>query len=336
MPGHRTFYNLGIVVLIFLAGLLSDCANNPVNKTSSEFHLVAVAGYTLKAFGTSGDTYDSVSCSSADFCIAVGKAGNVSIYQARKWSQHLINNGFLTNDNLLSSTCLSRKFCEVSSEEGYVYKFDGSKWSSILVNTTLPDVPGSRALSAISCPTQSYCVTGGQGNKVFIYSNGNWSTAIRLGNPNSSIYSISCAKGSRFCALVDGEGNSYLLNDSKWKTYKNIDAQQFPDSILTSVSCPEIDSCIATDNAGEAMEFSGNRWSSPTSIDVEGAFSSLSCPSANYCVAVDEGGNAVVKKNGTWLPPNLVDASSGIAAVSCPDTHSCLAVANSSLTYWLS
>jgi hypothetical protein len=126
---------------------------------------------------------------------------------------------------------------------------------------------------------------------------------------------------------------------------------------MLSVSCPSIDSCIATGADGDdmsAMTAEGTQsggiwtWSTPISLTFNNAYFmplySVSCPSTTYCVAV---GQATYYPNEqivyplsvtgtesggvwTWSQPylNVSDGTtnSGFRAVSCADVTSCMTV----------
>jgi hypothetical protein len=85
-------------------------------------------------------------------------------------------------------------------------------------------------------------------------------------------------------------------------------------------------SCVAVDNAGNALTYDGTSWSSPADIDPGNTPESVSCASTSLCVAVDDAGNALTYDGASWSSPASIDPTHAVAAVSCPTAAFCVAV----------
>ncbi len=94
---------------------------------------------------------------------------------------------------------------------------------------------------------------------------------------------------------------------------------------LNDVSCASTTFCIAVDNGGNVLTFTGSAWSAPLNIDGTTALEAVSCPSASFCVAVDAKGNAFQYNGSTWSGPTVVDSKTdAVAAVSCTSSSFCM------------
>lgn len=110
-----------------------------------------------------------------------------------------------------------------------------------------------------------------------------------------------------------------------------------PQGSLASISCVDVDNCVAIDTHGNVMTYDGTSWSAPTNLDSNG-LSSVSCANRENCVAVDDAGNATVYAGGSWSTPQQVDTTpdalgngpNGFTSVSCTNMSdlgdACIAV----------
>lgn len=76
---------------------------------------------------------------------------------------------------------------------------------------------------------------------------------------------------------------------SGWSASARINAQT---GYLSSVSCPTVTFCAATDQYGNVTTFDGHSWSAMRSIAALALYA-VSCASPSFCVAVDQSGNAL-------------------------------------------
>jgi hypothetical protein len=101
-----------------------------------------------------------------------------------------------------------------------------------------------------------------------------------------------------------------------------------------SLSCASAGFCMAVDDFGYAIQFSGTSWSKPTPLPVQ-EMTAVSCPKAGYCVGGDRNGSVLVFSGGSWSKPTKADPASannldffglnGITTMSCPTVTFCMA-----------
>jgi len=152
---------------------------------------------------------------------------------------------------------------------------------------------------------------------------------------------VSCPT-TRFCMVVDDEGNAITFDDGAWSRPRSIE-----DTGLTSVSCATPTFCVALGVNGTASVYRGSTWSSALSIDPKSAdevdgfgtssVNTVSCASTSFCMAGDVLGRVVRFNGATWTRPRPVEAAAparrdrragtaGIAGVSCVAPRFCAAV----------
>ena len=116
---------------------------------------------------------------------------------------------------------------------------------------------------------------------------------------------------------------STALASNGWSGPAGIDGA----NSLVSVSCPSASFCVAVDNAGNALTYSGSSWSAPTDIDGATPLVSVSCASASFCAAVDGANDALTYNGITWSAPTNIDgATNKLTSVSCASASFCAAV----------
>jgi hypothetical protein len=280
--------------------------------------LMVVAATAASARGTwsapsdidGSRTFESVSCPSATFCIAVDSTGYASNYNGSSWSSLSdIDEG--ESQFLQQVSCPSAKFCVAVDETGEALTYNGSSWSSPSVISPLPSV---------SCPSASFCAAVGDEGNALTYNGSSWSSPSDVDGSNG-FESVSCPSAS-FCVAVDYEGNALTYNGSSWSSPSDVDGS----NTLTSVSCPSASFCVAVDYEGNALTYNGSSWLSPSDIDGSTYLNSVSCPSTSFCVAVDHEGNALTYNGSSWSSPSDIDGSNILSSVSCPSAGFCVAV----------
>ncbi|MHB8263527.1 MAG: hypothetical protein ACYDGY_07255, partial [Acidimicrobiales bacterium] len=142
---------------------------------------------------------ESVSCTSASFCVAVDNGGNAITWNGATWSSpQSVNEGY----QLTSVSCTSASFCVAVDNGGNAITWNGATWSS--------PIEDSYDLNSVSCASSSFCVAVGAGGHVLSYNDASWSLPQLIDpyNANSSdITSVSCTSAS-FCVAVDNGGNA--------------------------------------------------------------------------------------------------------------------------------
>ena len=180
----------------------------------------------------------------------------------------------------------------------------GLTWASPVMAS--PKIGG---LSAISCPSASFCAAVDNSGYVVTYNGTSWSAPTSIDPNGFGLSSVSCPSAS-FCAAVDSAGNALTYNGTSWSAPTSIDPNG-----LTSVSCFSASFCAAVDYSGNVVTYNGTSWSAPASIDPnDGGLTSVSCPSASFCVAGDYLGQVVVGTESTGPSVTSVSPTSGPTA----------------------
>ena len=261
--------------------------------TAAEAPLPANANHT-------GVYLDAVSCASSSTCVAVGE------YDIT-YTEGANSQGEYQNGMLLTLT-------------------NGS-WTA----APAPPVPNSRQYSsvnvtAVSCPSASYCVATGSYSDGTTYdsdgllltlSGGSWTAAeapvpsddTNIPNLSVETFGVSCPSTSE-CMATEGGGNGSATSASQDDTYW---------ALLTSA---------------------GQTWNPDEAPTTTTPFVTLSCPSATECVSVGATGGEQLQlvtwsagsgpswTTATLPPPANADASRGfeVNGISCPSAAACVAV----------
>jgi hypothetical protein len=268
-----------------------------------------------------GDRLNSVSCTDASDCMAVGY--------------------------VMAGTDTS------AADLPLAEWWNGSTWA-ITSSTSLSAVGGQ--LNGVSCPSRTYCIAVGQGEDGAFVEGWNGSTWSVKAAPrvDGQLQHVSCATEGQ-CVAVGFRGNStslaLRLKDNKWSVTK---APNFGgEDSLEGVSCPHARSCVAAgnfydpksgDSSPEALAWNGNAWAStatPANPDGESALNSVGCVTSTDCVAVGQDvfwtGKLLESQpllegwNGTsWSQIENTVASPAndpfLNDVSCPSSTFCVAV----------
>ena len=275
---------------------------------------------------SAGDYFTGVSCPSVTFCVGAASSGNLYEYNGKVWltattganaspwaSQNPVDPG------VTAISCPTTTMCATDDSGGKGAILTGTTWSA-------PAAIGSASsfgLGSISCPTTTMCgATDGAGN-VYGYS-GSWGAYISNPIIGHAAY-ISCPTSSD-CVAVGG-GYESNFNGSTWSnpnTGVNIDGSNY----LEAVSCASVSFCVAVDDVGNALTYSGevSNFVSGGVGSYASPATSVSCSAYNYCPVVSTGGTSSV------LSPTPLDYSGiggiSVNSVSCISTPYCAAVTN--------
>ena len=298
---------------------------------------------------TSTVDWNSVSCASPTFCVAVGQTpGSSSTY-----------------------------------EYAVADTYSNGSWGAIqYLNPTSPSASDTD-LTSVSCGSSTFCVavgqngigSGSENNVAYVYSDGSWSTPYPLSqaSPNNLFIAVSCAPASTVCTAVantpdtsnsaDTNVVAYTYNNGSWGSnpYTLTVLSSVQDDALY-ISCPSVQFCAATGyvnngTTGTPLAFtgSGSSWSQE-SLQVPSGLSgiaslavapnTISCTSSAYCMAVENykttgGGSQVViynYNNGTWSSGTALGTMQSLGGISCGSPTFCVAAGfngttNSILTY---
>jgi hypothetical protein len=194
-----------------------------------------------------------------------------------------------------------------------------------------PDAPV--AAGAMSCPTASFCLVGGD-----VYRSGRWLTGPSL--PNITLPSVSCTS-STFCMLTyypetaaSPAADAAVFNGTRWSTPVTIDTSTSATSYngqVTSVSCASTALCMAVDSGGRVLRYNGKSWTKPQALfhwaaSKGNALSfSVSCIASGYCLATGAGQWAAYS-GGKWSTPASTKQNVAIGSVSCATATFCVGI----------
>ncbi|MGO9876618.1 MAG: hypothetical protein ACLPVY_22825 [Acidimicrobiia bacterium] len=282
-----------------------------------------------------------------------------------------------TTSALTGVSCPNTTFCiavGASMNKTLIERWNGTTWSAV----PSPNHPsGSSSLASISCTGATNCMAVGNfnGGQTLI-ERWNGSTWTIVPSPNYALQppfiarqdvlsSVSCA-GANSCFAVGTDSNvaggsglgsktSTLIerwNGSTWTIVPSPNPGAFVD-LLSSVSCPSANSCVAAGmlNPGNGggvnpsteysliVDWNGTAWTQMESANPANAvatlLSGIACSTPTSCRAVGEtsDGSAwstlIETLTGTtWsiVPSPTSPANSSLSAVSCACTSSCYTV----------
>jgi hypothetical protein len=282
-----------------------------------------------------GGTLNDVSCSTRNFCMAVGAGGAAYAFVSGAWySYPYVDPGKTqspkTWKTLTSVSCPKVQRCVAIDNTGNAFYFRSGYWSSGHKVTT-------GRLQAIDCPTPKWCVAAGAGARVFVYSNDAWSSGETLNSTRRyhfapPLRTVSCPT-SRFCATVGTVANAYVLQEGTWSGGQ-LAASKIgvgPDA----VSCPSAGSCVALNSDGQVFRYSNDNWGEVRGLPFQPIhegnvpYVSLSCPTTKMCFA---GYGVLIYQysGGVWKRTYVTQTTKrtffALAGVSCPSTTFCMAV----------
>jgi serine/threonine protein kinase len=162
-----------------------------------------LAGWSAGQQVDADGAFVSVSCASADFCMAADSGGNIYTYSDGAWSQpRQLDSGGLT-----SVSCPTSGFCVATSNSNNVYTYTDGTWSP---PSQLVGADGNPAnLTWVSCPAAGLCMATGDWD-TYTYSGGRWAQGHLVQDANTLV-SVSCASAD-FCMAADSGGNIYTYS----------------------------------------------------------------------------------------------------------------------------
>jgi hypothetical protein len=271
------------------------------------------------------DDLRSVACPSISLCVATGFLNNWSEYGvavstnpaggAGTWTT--VRRGMFGQFGIAS--CPSASLCISTTESGLLASTDQMKtWF----------LTGAEFISAISCPTELFCVAVAHAGNTWIATSADptgdahaWK-ATQLEFGGVGLDTISCPT-EMFCVAVGGvggEGVSVTSTDPlggthAWVLHGGLGP-------LSRVTCVSPTFCAADGEEGDAVATStdptGNAeaWSYPSGFTLEepdlanyGYFGDISCPSESLCVIVDRYGNII------WGAPAVKPVNTGLPEI---------------------
>jgi hypothetical protein len=261
--------------------------------------------------------FTSVSCPTADFCLATDSAGDIYAYNGSTWSLAASGAHGTTLDGV---SCASAGFCAVTSSgpRAYIHSAGALTGSQLTGSSGLP-----AHLTAISCPAVGSCVATGL-HDAYQYANGTWSRGTLVQSAHM-FTSISCPTVT-FCMAVDDGGDVDTYNGSAWAPVTSPAAG----TKLDGVSCASAGFCAVTSTGTAAYIYAAGKWTTSQLHGADGGpahLKAVSCPAAGQCEAVG-GLNTYTYAAGAWSGGTQVQNGNVFTAISCPAASFCVAVNN--------
>lgn len=246
-------------------------------------HTFTYNGASWSAPRASGlGSLSAVSCSGTTLCVAVSDSGSAVVDKNGTWGGPV----GIDVSALTSVSCPTPTFCAAADASAHVVTFNGSSWAK---PTSLGVSPRKvRGFDGIACGSATFCVAIDTLGNELIFGKGK--PLLHLADVKyTPITGISCAP--TLCAAVDEEGYAILLHavgSAKSWSRMRIDSYR-----LTAVSCTSIGFCLATDDAGGTVAFSGAWNAVSRTIPLSGDLTAVGCAGRGTCVVTDASHAAV-------------------------------------------
>jgi hypothetical protein len=314
--GHsRIPGSIAVCVAVLSVVLLVGAASSAAATAPSSWSVSATQNKT------SNDALSGVSCTSVNFCVAVGSYENSSkvsqnlaeVWRGSSWMITSTPDRGTGDNSLTGVSCTSTTDC-VAVGDGYgktyplgtVLRFNGTKW---WISATLSYVHGEYFLNSVSCPNRDYCVAvgyasndGGIQSSIFVWNGTKWKQQSNSKTGGLKLVGVSCTSSS-FCAAVGNE----------------VPTDGYPEGVI--------------------LVFNGRTWSQSATLgESRGSYTmtGVSCSRSQFCEAVgyfgnDSGEFPVID---TWNGSSWVGGDTGmfhsseLYGVSCTSTTSCAASGN--------
>jgi hypothetical protein len=316
------------------------------------------SSWQLQTVPSSNAAVNSVSCTAANFCEAVG-AGSAYGWDGSAWTAQTIP-ASAASGGLQGVSCTSRKFCEAVGEYNdnpnvvpVAIGWNGSAWTSQAAPN--PAKSTYAHMTAVSCVSASSCEAGGffqvqstSGDPQALAEDWNgdaWQlqhAAEPRGPTTNELDGVSCVSAS-FCEAVGAHSDSAenqdilteMWNGQKW-TVQSTPDQVNPyggpsDNSLHQVSCVSTQFCAAVGvgaaTGAIAAMWNGTSW---TLLPRPGALAMqtelVSCASSSFCLSADAYGHLDTWDGTSWSASSAVTGLTYVSGISCLSATSCEAV----------
>lgn len=270
-----------------------------------------------------------VSCSSADFCLAIVAqgTGQFAAWDGTRWSSPQP----LTSGSPAAVSCWSDGHCVLTDTKGHWLTYSGGGWSDP-ASVVPPQVSPTPTLTGLSCISPTFCAAVGDTGAGFVFDGAQWSSRRLTGAPE--LFSVSCASAT-FC-VATGHSTTDVVYTYRgpadgWS--EPVPAAAGNGATLYSVSCPTTTSCVIggagrpPESGAVVLDYSDGALGPPVQLaDAVAGLTGVSCASVSFCAAVGASGTALIRSSGVWaaLPPSDPE-SADLAAISCPAVDFCAA-----------
>ncbi len=294
-----------------------------------------LGNYSMQSTSSNSGLLESVSCSTTDFCGAIGKSGESNgLFSTYSNGTAEFTNVSDSLDNFNSLDCVNSTFCAATSTDqnagsSLFFSTDfGGTYSQVLSE------PGGVIVNGLSCPSSSECYVAlnntGTPNLIIVTNPSLTVTNIVLPSNIASISSLSCYSNSG-CELIGSTTSAqpfiYLTSDSgtTW-TQSSIPTSQ---ATLTAISCLSNGNCsaIGTSITGTPTEiYSSNAGTSYSDGSIPTTalnLTSIDCFSTGSCIIIgeDQAGNpfiAVSADSGTtYTLASIAPSNNILKSISC-------------------
>ncbi len=325
--------------------------------------LIATALVSSLAFGTPAaaapgeeSTLNSISCTSAPFCITVGSFGGGVVDRgtlAEEWNGSTWS--ILPTPNLGSPSGLSGVSCSSSEactavgsspNSPLAEVWDGSTWS---IHST-PDPGASAGFGGVSCTSASFCMAVGTSESLPMaeeWNGATWSietVPVPSGTKLAMLGKVSCVTETSCMAVgldIDHGTLAEYWNGSSWNIEATANPKKAKFAYLNDVSCIAPDSCLAV-GLGFSETWDGSTWTledTPKTHERDSGLGGVSClppPAPVTCIGVGSSAETSDKivtlaeewDGDTWSilsTPDLEHHFDLLGSVSCLQAASCVA-----------
>jgi hypothetical protein len=289
--------------------------------------------------------FNSLSCTSLNFCLAVGGSGGgngiaaTSTTDGSSWGSSALPAG---TPMLYASTCWDQDKCVAVGKGASVSTTNGgTSW-------TLSALPvAETTLLGVTCPSGQVCLASGMSSTgmgpnlgVVVDSSDGGKTWTRADTPRSTsaVGAVACPTTTTCIAV----GDSLIVSNDSGRTW-NYEGVSGGTQALRSISCSSSTTCVAV-GANLGAQFNptlsasaiittngGQTWTGASLPEGSGGVQYLSCISSN-CVGagtnVDRAGGGVIVTSSdgglTWSAPTSVSGAVQVADVSCAAANHCV------------
>jgi hypothetical protein len=200
--------------------------------------------------------FDTISCPSQTFCMAIDMLGNTFKYNGATWSAISKLGALAGTTSSLQVSCPSQSFCIAALPGGggeNYYKWTGASWGSAQsLESTGPTETG------LSCTSASFCVATDTSDFALKFNGTTWTrTASRLTGVDAvdDLFYVSCA--GTFCLASSFQTADTLTtpDGSTWTTGTNISAANDGFGSGGPTSCATASMCAIVDLSGNGYTY---------------------------------------------------------------------------------
>lgn len=204
-----------------------------------------------------------------------------------------------------------------------------------LVWSAPKNIDGTNNLTAVACPTGTFCVAVDKFGQAMTWSDGTWSAPSTI-DSGHSLVAVSCSSAT-YCVAVDDAGDAVVDSDGTWSSPAYVESGvSYQGGGFTSISCVAGDFCEAVSSYAQpyadydnfyAGVLSSGSWSWQQVLP-EYPPTAVSCFSSVFCMATWAKGWAYEYSDGSWTagwdsPP--IDSAT-VTGVACVSYVECLAI----------